>query len=190
MEEVNNFAYKAHKYNSRNKLFYQQEKSYYQSTSNLLLSSYFCLVLIFKGLHPPRRSHVLYDFNSKPPTPKLPHHKPRPHSILLRHRLNIPNRIRILLDTSIAAEKSHPAHARDTFADPLVLILVRLVHERMRRDIRVEIVRDKIIVAMVDDGAAQGAEPVGIAKRVRFDGVEDFGEVGVERKGAEVVGVA
>lgn len=43
---------------------------------------------------------------------------------------------------------------------------------------------------MVGDGVAQGAEPVGIAKRVRFDGVKDFGEVGVERKGAEVVSVA
>ena len=60
----------------------------------------------------------------------------------------------------------------------------------MGRDIRVEIVRDQVIVAMVGDGAAQGAEPVGVAKRVRLDGVEDFGEVGVERKGAEGVGVA
>lgn len=94
------------------------------------------------------------------------------------------------MDTSIAAEKPHPTHASDTFADPLILILVRLIHERMRRDVRVEIVRDKIIVPMVGDGAAQGAEPVGLAKRVGFDGVEDFGKVGVQRKGAEIVGVA
>lgn len=108
----------------------------------------------------------------------------------MRHRLNIPDRVRILLDTSIAAEKSHPAHARDTFADPLILILIRLIHERMRRDVRVEIVRDKIIVPMVGDGTAQGAESAGVAKRVGFDGVEDFRKVGVQRKGAEVVGVA
>lgn len=43
---------------------------------------------------------------------------------------------------------------------------------------------------MVGDGAAKGAEPTGVAKLVGFDGLEDFGEVGVERKGAEVVGVA
>lgn len=43
---------------------------------------------------------------------------------------------------------------------------------------------------MVGDGAAQGAESVGVAKPVGFDGVEDFGKVGVQRKGAEVVGVA
>ena len=43
---------------------------------------------------------------------------------------------------------------------------------------------------MVGDGAAKGAETVAIAKRVRFDGVKDFGEVGVERKGSEGVGVA
>lgn len=94
------------------------------------------------------------------------------------------------MDTSITAEESHPAHARNAFAYPLILILVSLIHERVRRDIRVEIVRDKIIVTMVDDGAAKGAEPVGVAKRVGFDGLEDFGEVGVERKGAKVVGVA
>lgn len=78
----------------------------------------------------------MYNFNP-PPSPSS---KSRPHSIFLRHRLNIPNRIRIFLDTSIAAEKSHPAHARDTFADPLILILIRLIHERMGLDIRVEIV--------------------------------------------------
>lgn len=82
----------------------------------------------------------MYDFNPTSRLPELPHHKPRPHSILLRHRLNIPNRVRILLDTSIAAEKSHPAHARNTFANPLILIPIRLIHERMRRDVRVEIV--------------------------------------------------
>ena len=59
----------------------------------------------------------------------------------------------------------------------------------MRRDVRVEIIRDKIIVPMVGNGAAQGTESVGVAKRVGFDGVEDFGKVGVQRKGAEVVGV-
>lgn len=60
----------------------------------------------------------------------------------------------------------------------------------MRRDVRVEIVRDKIIVPMVGDGTAQGAESAGVAKRVGFDGVEDFRKVRVQRKGAEVVGVA
>lgn len=84
--------------------------------------------------------YSMYITSILPPVPKLPHHKSRPHSIFLCHRLNIPNRIRILLDTSIAAEKSHPAHARDTFGNPLILILVRLIHEGMGRDIRVEIV--------------------------------------------------
>lgn len=60
----------------------------------------------------------------------------------------------------------------------------------MRRDVRVEIVRDKIIIPMVGDGTAQGAESAGVAKRVGFDGVEDFRKVRVQRKGAEVVGVA
>lgn len=81
--------------------------------------------------------YSIYDFN--PPrlsaTHRLPHHKLRPYSILLRHRLNIPNRIRILLDTSIAAEESHSAHARNTFANPLILILVSLIHERVSCDI-------------------------------------------------------
>lgn len=83
--------------------------------------------------------YSMYNFNP-PPGPQAPSSQVRPHSIFLRHRLNIPDRIRILLDTSIAAEKSHPAHARDTFGNPLILILVRLIHERMGRDIRVEIV--------------------------------------------------
>ena len=43
---------------------------------------------------------------------------------------------------------------------------------------------------MVDDGVAEGSEAVGVAKGVGLDGVEDFGEVGVEGEGTVVVGVA
>ncbi len=118
--------------------------------------------------------------------PTSHHHSRLPGS----QRLDIPNHIRILLDTPITAKKAHPRHTRNALADPLFLVLVRLVHQLLRLAIAAEIVADEVVIAMVDDGIAEGGEPVGVAKGAGFDGVNDFGEGRIEVEGAVVVGVA
>lgn len=49
-----------------------------------------------------------------------------------------------------------------------------------------EIVRDEVIIAVFGDRGQQGGEVVDVAEGAGTDGVEDFGEIGVE---LEIVGV-
>jgi hypothetical protein len=105
-------------------------------------------------------------------------------------RLDIPDALRILIDTPITGEESHPRHARDRLADPLLLIPIRLVHERLRLNVRVEVIADQVKVAVVFDGADEGGEGTYVAKRALPDLVEDRLEVGVERVLAVSVVVA
>ena len=119
--------------------------------------------------------------------PPGPYH--RPLLRLRRQRLYIPDALRILLNASVATEEAHPRHARDALGDPLVLILVRLVDERVRLDITIEVVADKVIVAVVADGADEGRELVGVTESVGLDGLEDFDEVRVYGVGSVVVRV-
>ena len=60
----------------------------------------------------------------------------------------------------------------------------------MRLDVAVEVVGNEIVVALIDDGIAQGAEAIRIAESATLDGIKDFGEVGVEFEVAIGVGVA
>ncbi len=105
------------------------------------------------------------------------------------HRLDVPNHIGVLLDASIAAEKPHPAHADDALADPLVVVLVRFVHQGVSLDVTVEIVADEVVISLVDDGITQRREPVGVAEPPGFDGIKHLGQIRVERERAVVVGV-
>lgn len=68
------------------------------------------------------------------------------------HWLYVPDHVRILLDTAITAEKSHAAHADNRLGDPLIVVLVRLIHQRMGFDVAIEVVTDEIVIPVVDDG--------------------------------------
>jgi len=115
---------------------------------------------------------------------------PELHTLLGRiEGLNTPNLIRILLNAPIAAEEPHPRHRSDALLQPGIRILKGLVHEGMGLDIAIEIIRDEVIIALVDDGVAEGGEPAGVAELAALDGVEDFDEVGVELDVAVGVGV-
>ena len=50
----------------------------------------------------------------------------------------------------------------------------------MRLDVAVEVVGNQIVVTLIDDGVAQGAEAVCVTEFAALDGIEHFGEVGVE----------
>ncbi len=56
-------------------------------------------------------------------------------------------------------------------------------------DVAVEIIGDEVVVALVDDGVAEGGEAAGVAKGAGFDRVKDLGEVWVEFDVAVGVGV-
>lgn len=105
-------------------------------------------------------------------------------------RLHIPNRIGVFLDAAIAAEEAHAADAGDALGDPFVLVLVCLVHQRVGFDVAVEVVRDEIVISLVNDGVAQGRETTGVPEFAAFDGVKDFGKIGVEAERAIIMSVA
>ena len=129
--------------------------------------------------------------------PQYMHLNPRPRTrikslpvpLLRNERLDVPDHVRVLLDTPVTAEEAHPADAGDALFEPGILVLVRLVHERMRLDVAVEVVGHEVVVALVDDGVAQRAEAVRITEFATLDGIENFGEVRVELEVAIGVGV-
>ena len=107
-----------------------------------------------------------------------------------RQRLHIPDPLRILLNTAITTKEPHPTDALDRLPRPLLLIFICLIDQILRLHIAIEIIANKIIVAVVSDAIAQSRETVRIAEGVRFDGVEDFSKVRVEGEAAVCVGVA
>ena len=98
--------------------------------------------------------------------------------------------IRILLNTPITTKKPHACHTRNTLLQPSRLVLIRLIHQLMRLNIRIEIVGHEVIIPMIGDRIAQRGKAARVAKGVGFDGVEDASEVRVEGEGAVGVGVA
>ena len=98
--------------------------------------------------------------------------------------------ISILLNAAIAAEEAHSAHTGDTLLHPTILVLERLIDKRVRFHVAVEIIRDKIIIALVDDAVAQRCKSARVTEHAALDGVKDFGEVGIEGEAAVVVSVA
>ena len=86
----------------------------------------------------------------------------------------------IFLDAAIAAEEAHARHARDRLLDPLVLVLERLIDERLRLDVAVEVVADQVVIAMVGDTVAQRSEAVRVAEHVAPDGIKHLSQVWVK----------
>lgn len=115
------------------------------------------------------------------------------HLFLFRRRrvdwLYVPNRVGVLLDTAITAKKSHPAHAHNRLGHPFAVVLVRLVHQRMRFDIAIEVITDQIVISVVDDGVDQRCEAVGVTKTPGLDSFENLDQIWVKGKRAVSMGV-
>jgi hypothetical protein len=113
--------------------------------------------------------------------------------ILLRrryiYRLHVPDRVRILLDAAIAAEEPHTAHADDALANPLIMIFIRLIHQRVRLDVAIKIVTHEIIISLLSDRVTQRNEAFGVAESSGFDDIKNLRQIGVEGEGAEFMGV-
>ena len=108
-------------------------------------------------------------------------------SLLRGQRLHIPDALRILVNTSITAEEPHSRHTGDTLADPLILVLVRLVNQRLCLVVAVEVVRDEVVITMLFDGTDESRESTCVTESAFLDFLEHFGEIGVE--GVRTVGV-
>ena len=78
---------------------------------------------------------------------------PSNKSCLGWQRLHVPYAISIFHDTPITTEEAHSADTGDTLAYPCILILVCLVDECMRLDIAIEVITDKVVIAMIGDSA-------------------------------------
>ena len=115
------------------------------------------------------------------------------HAYLLlgrHHRLHIPNHLRILINTPITTKEAHPAHTSNALRQPLLLIPKRLINQILRLAVAVEVIRDEVVIAMVDDSIRECREGARITKHTALDGVEDLFEFFVELVVAVDVGVA
>jgi hypothetical protein len=101
-----------------------------------------------------------------------------------------PNHLSILINATITREESHARHTRDGLRQPLVLLLVGIVNQFLRINVRFEVVRDQVVIAVIDDRVHESRELAGIAEDSLADRGEDALEHGVEVEVLVVVGVA
>lgn len=95
-------------------------------------------------------------------------------------RLNVPDTLRILVDAAITAEEAHARHTGDALGEPLVLVAVCLIHQRLRLDVAVEVIRDQVVIAVVFDGPSQRAEGARISEHAIFDCLKHPRQIWVE----------
>ena len=95
--------------------------------------------------------------------------------------LDIPDLLSVLVDTPVAAEESHASHARDALRYPLLLVPVRLVHERLCLVVAMEIVRHKVVVSVVTHRRDERPKVVRRSERALLNLLKHTREVGVDR---------
>lgn len=93
-----------------------------------------------------------------------------------RERLDVPNRLRIFINATVAREEAHASYARYGLGDPLLLVAEALVDELLCLAVGSKVIRHEIIVAMLDDSIHKGGEGAGVAKCSLFNGLEHFGQ--------------
>jgi hypothetical protein len=84
------------------------------------------------------------------------------------------------LNASVTGEEAHSRHTRDTLANPFVLVLVCNVDQILRLQVTLEVVGDKIVIAMLGDSGDKRRKRSLIAELVALDGVEDFLQAGMD----------
>ena len=114
-----------------------------------------------------------------------------PVRTLLRwQRLRIPDLLGILINAPIGGEKPHPRHTSNALLQPSVLVLEGLIDQPVRLDVRGEVVRHQVVVAVIRDAVAECGEAARVAEHAGLDSLEDLGEVRVELEVAVLVSVA
>jgi hypothetical protein len=101
--------------------------------------------------------------------------------LVLGHKwLYVPDTLSVLIDTPVTCEEAHTCDRQDGLRCPLLGILVALVDELLRLDVRGKVIRNEVVVTMLHDAIEQGREALGIAKGAAMDMIEYVGELGLE----------
>ena len=80
-------------------------------------------------------------------------------SLLLLHQwLNVPDALRILINAPVAAEEAHSSHRQDSLGGPCLRVLVRLINQLLSLDVRRKVIRDEVVVSVLDDAVEECAE--------------------------------
>lgn len=88
----------------------------------------------------------------------------------------------------LRGEEAETADNSDALRQPGFSVRESRVNQLLRLDVRVEVVRDKVVVAMVDDAVDQRREGARVAELAALDRIEDLLEVRVELElGVQVV---
>ncbi len=109
--------------------------------------------------------------------------------LLQVQRLNVPDTLCILIDTSVTSKETHTRNTNNSLASPLILVFVGLINECLSLNIAVEVVRDEVVVTVIFDCTNKSSEARSITKGVGFNGVEDFEKIWVKSVRAVVMGV-
>lgn len=116
---------------------------------------------------------------------------PKPHLIpLSKKRLNVPDLLSVFINAPITSEEAHTGNRSDTLGNPLVLVAISLIHEAMRLDVALEIVRHEVVISVLANCGNHGAEIMRGAKCALFNLVEDFVEIRINNLGAILMCVA
>jgi hypothetical protein len=94
--------------------------------------------------------------------------------------LNIPNALSVLVNAPVTREETHARHSGDALRCPLLRVLIAFVDELLCLDVRVEVVRDEVVVAVLDNAVDQRGEALTVAEPPSADAVENGGELRVE----------
>jgi hypothetical protein len=88
-------------------------------------------------------------------------------------RLHVPDRLSILIDTSVAGEETHPRNRSDRLRGPRLRVLKTLINERLCLDVRRKVIRDEIVISVLDNAVEQSRERLCVTKGTRRDGIKD-----------------
>lgn len=100
--------------------------------------------------------------------------------ILYIQWFDVPDTVCIFVDATITAEETHASNTGDTLGDPGILILVRSVDEILCCEVGVEVIRDKVVIAMLNNCVDEGGEGPLVAESTLLDGFENAGQSWVD----------
>jgi hypothetical protein len=101
--------------------------------------------------------------------------------LVLGHKwLHVPDALSVFIDTPVTREEAHTCDCQDGLRCPFLGVLVALIDELLRLDVRGKVVRNEIVVTVLHDAIEQGGEALGIAKGAAVNMIEYVGELGLE----------
>lgn len=110
--------------------------------------------------------------------------------LLGREGLDVPDHLCVLVDAAVAAEEAHAGDGGDALCQPVLLVAVGVVDELLGLDVRGEVVRDEVVVAVVDDAVDERAEAARVAEGAGLDRLEHGRQLRVKLVASVKVGVA